>query len=353
MPATVTGRLTDARGTILASTAFQVRLLLSGDLTALHLAKLTAHTTDGSGNFSIPGLYRGSYQFEFNTDRVKFTVPDSSGTFALTDILNRAGLTPTTFDAETSSWISRAEIAGGVVSINTRFAIQQFVASLKSASLWTKLQEIGVFAGSNLSSALVKLKYVTAPNLVNSNFVAADYTETTGLAGDGTSKRLDTGYNLLSNLPDFSHMSFYTREATTGGSNRTMIGGLGPSATDQYTIISLSGNNDSTGRLGQQIQVQVAGSAIAAHYMVSRQSLTDLRLYRNGVQLGSTTVTATTLVKPNINPFLWAYNANGSAGGWMIARGCYYSIGSALTPAEALNYYSIVQTLQTALGRQV
>jgi hypothetical protein len=239
------------------------------------------------------------------------------------------------------------------VNENTRTAVQTFVATMKLTNLWSLCDEIGVFAGSNLSAALVKLKYKTIPSLLNSNFVEADYSEATGLLGNGTTKYLDTGYVAYNSLPDTCHLSFYLREASATAGNRVFVAVLGNGATDQFALFSNSGNNDVTGRLGNLTAASQSGAPIAAFYQTSRQSLTDLRLYRNGAQMGSPIATAVTLNKPAYSFYLWAYNNSGLAGGRLDKRGCFYSIGKSMDPEQSSNFYKIVQALQTALGRQV
>jgi hypothetical protein len=88
MPATVTGRLTDARGNPLASKSFQLKLTKLEEPTAGTLASLATHTTDGSGNFSIPNVYRGKYVILYNREQIKIRVPLSTGSFIISNILD-------------------------------------------------------------------------------------------------------------------------------------------------------------------------------------------------------------------------------------------------------------------------
>lgn len=88
MPATVTGRLTDGRGSVFANASFKVHLVNQEDLSDGVLAKKTTHSSDGSGNFSIPNLYQGTYRLEYASEFIAFRVPASTGSFIITNILD-------------------------------------------------------------------------------------------------------------------------------------------------------------------------------------------------------------------------------------------------------------------------
>jgi hypothetical protein len=164
----------------------------------------------------------------------------------------------TRYDFETLDWAARVVTAGGTVSQTTKDAVQTFVANMKSVGssgtpLWGLCQEIGIFAGSNLAAALVKLKYVSASTLTNNNFVSGDYAETGGsggLLGNGTTKYLDTGYNINTSLPATMHFSFYLRENITGA-QCAMIGAGDAGNTNQFMLYSNAPGTDITARLGQ------------------------------------------------------------------------------------------------------
>jgi hypothetical protein len=262
--------------------------------------------------------------------------------------------TVTYYDFETMDWVQRVIAAGGTVTQAWQDAVQAFVSQCKLQGLWPLLDEVGPFisgGGSALAGALVKLKYVTAASLTNNNFTSGDYSASTGLLGDGTTKFLNTSYNILTSLPDASHFSFYLREVLSGGGNRAMMGVIDNTGADQFVLYASGAGTDISSRLGQNVTANNAGAGSpTGFHMVSRQSLTDLRLYRNGAQVGVTNVTAVTLTKPNRNVYLWGWDNAGVQGALLPQRGCFYSIGSAMTPAQASAYYTLVQALQTAMG---
>ena len=105
---------------------------------------------------------------------------------------------------DAASWRTRVVANGGSVSSSTFQAVEVFCRSIESAGLRDRFYRLNLFAGSNLSAALVPL--FRGPSLggtqfgnttdTNTNFVSGDYVETGasgGLIGNGSTKHLATG----------------------------------------------------------------------------------------------------------------------------------------------------------------
>lgn len=104
--------------------------------------------------------------------------------------------------AETLDFQARITQVGAIKS-SSLTVIDDYILGCKNDGIWDLLLDVGVFAGNNLPSSLVKLKYPTSlqSTLTNFNFVEGDYSESKGLKGDGLSKVLDTGF-ILSSHPE-------------------------------------------------------------------------------------------------------------------------------------------------------
>lgn len=231
--------------------------------------------------------------------------------------------------------------------------MDQFVVDCKAANIWTKLIEVGPFAGTNLNAALVKLAYQSGGSgvLTNSNFVAGDYAETgssAGLLGDGT-KYLNTGA-LADSLPANAHMSFYLREDIAQTGNRMLMGAV--SGSDHSWLGALVPATATDMRHGSTTTASGGGAIVKGFYVGSRESATALALYRDATLLGSSgAFTAST--RPALPIYLWGYNASGAANARIAARGCFYSIGDALNATEAAALNTAVRALQIALDRNI
>ena len=255
---------------------------------------------------------------------------------------------------ETQDYVQRVVAAGGSISNTAMQAADQFVRTLFDNGLWPKMIEIGVFAGDNLNAALVKLKYRPggSGNLTNNGFVAGDYVETGangGMLGNGSSKYLNTQTS-PANLGPTGHASFYLREPFSSGDWRSMI-----STQDASDIFGLRRGvlaTQNAGLWGKVASASETAAPVAGYYIANRQAASLVQLFRNGQLIGTETSAVT--VNCHAQPFfLFAHNNNGSVAEYLNRRGCFYSLGSALNNAETALLSGFVQTLETALNRQV
>lgn len=259
------------------------------------------------------------------------------------------------YNPETLDYRDRIIANGGTISDASVDAIEKFVQDCKNALVWDKLLEVAPFAGTNLNAALVKLVYPAGvPGVItNVNFVAGDYTETGangGLLGDGATKYLNTGFNAQTYLPDNAHLSFYLREDVSAAGNRGLLGTI--SGTDQYWLGSLTPASQVNVRLAQTVSATLAAPMDKGFYIGTRTSLSQLRLYKKGA-LAAADTTAVVHARPNLSMYAFGWNAGGIAGGYVPARGSFYSIGQALNATEAAALYDAVQTLQRNLNRDI
>jgi len=83
-------------------------------------------------------------------------------------------------------------------------------------------------------------------------------------------------------------------------------------------------------------------------------SATDLRMFRNGSQIGSTqTVNRGSGAQTSTSMPVFAFSSNGSILAYSAARLRGYSVGIGMTAAQVSAYYTAMQTFQTALTRNV
>ena len=257
------------------------------------------------------------------------------------------------FRAETLQYLDRIFLNGGSISEASLVAVDQFVVDCKAANIWTKLIEVGPFAGSNLNAALVKLAYQAGGSgvLSNSNFVASDYVETgssAGLLGDGT-KFLNTGV-LADSIPAHAHMSFYLREDVVQTGNRMLMGAL--SASDHSWLGALVPGTAGDFRLGGTTTATGGGAMVKGFYTGSREGPSSVSLYRDGTLL-NTNVSGTGAGRPAFAIYLWGHNSSGAATARISTRGCFYSIGEALNATEVAALNTATRNLQIALNRNI
>jgi len=103
---------------------------------------------------------------------------------------------------EANAWRTAVVANGGSVSASTLKAVGKFCADIDKAGLRDRFYRLNLFCGSNLNAVLVPLyrgpsrtgtQYGNTTDTNNGPFVSGDYSESSGLKGNGSSKYLETG----------------------------------------------------------------------------------------------------------------------------------------------------------------
>jgi hypothetical protein len=270
------------------------------------------------------------------------------------------------FHPEAQVWRNSVIAEGGTVSGSTLKAVSDFCKSIDQAGIRSKFRRLNLFCGdSDASLVAVRVPLYRGESRTgtqygntldtNVNFVQGDYAEATGLTGNGTSKYLNTGFN-VSDLPGAAncHIASYIRGTQDIASARTLLGVLFNGVTDRYRLfLQLAGS--SAPNYGIQTELGKASSASVSNrtntngglLIASRTSTTSLTLYDDAVSIGTTAVSTaeTTGAAPF---FVFARNGPTEYYNGIMAG---YSIGAGLSGAEVTSYYNALNTFQTALGR--
>ena len=272
-----------------------------------------------------------------------------------------------TLHPEAASWAARVVANGGMVGASLS-AVDKFCKAIASAGIRDRFYRLNLFCGSNLNAALVPL--YRGPSLggtqyggttdTNNAFVGlgTDYAETGasgGLTGNGTSKYLNTAFN-VDQLPGAAncHLSSYITGTQDIASARTLVGVLFNSVTDRYRLfLQLSGST--APNYGIQTELGKANSAAATNrtntngglILASRTSTTLLTLYDDAVSIGTTeTSTAETT---GASPF-FVFARNGPTE-FYNGRMAAYSSGAGMTAAQVTAYNTAIQAFQATMGR--
>jgi hypothetical protein len=263
---------------------------------------------------------------------------------------------------EAASWQSRVIANGGSVGgSGTLKAVSDFCKSIDSNGLRSLLWRVNLMCGSNLEAALVPLYLAnSATGAVQGNatdaadnFANIDYSATSGLLGNGSSKRLNTG--LPQNFADGRHMGMvpYT---------------LGTVAFRYYMGVKAAGSNNSsfflysnspTTQIGSYAYSDTAGAggggpvtavARSLHLTTNAAGSGNAKMYADGVRGGTdgfgyntTNTGAIGIFAGRNDDGTWLFHSN--------ARIAGYTIGRDMTAEQITTYNSIWTTLLTALGR--
>jgi hypothetical protein len=103
---------------------------------------------------------------------------------------------------EANAWRTAVVANGGSVSASTMKAVSKFCGDIDKAGLRDRFYRLNLFCGSNLNAVLVPLyrgpsrtgsQFGNTTDTNNGPFVSGDYSESSGLKGNGSSKYLETG----------------------------------------------------------------------------------------------------------------------------------------------------------------
>lgn len=250
-------------------------------------------------------------------------------------------------DADASDWATRVAANSGTVSGGTLRAVSRFAKACKAAGIWTKLTRVNLFCGNQLAACLVPLK-VGGGNATdtNTNFVSGDYTEATGLTGNGTNKRLATGQTIATHTD--ASLGVYCRTASAVA-NVVEMGGWVTAGTTHSSIRCRGFSPENAWQAGNA-GIGTSGLSSAGFHVGASVGTTG-GYYRNGVLQGSTATVGS--AAGGTRP-LFVFAENDGTGANFSARALAgYFIGGSLADTEVASLYTAMQAFQAALNRSV
>lgn len=342
---------------------------LIGSNTSFQTSGNTSNTD--STAFQIMGL--GSFFYGQLGELVAYTRhPTGSERLSIERYLaNKWGVTlaPTASNADAQSWINRVYANGGTVSTSTAAAVNNFCDAIDSAGIRDRFYRLNLFAGTGLASALVPLyrgqslggtQYGGATD-TNSNFVAGDYSETSGLKGNGSNKHLLTGL-LPGDMGGPLHQAFSIQsDATVNdfvmGCDNAFDAGWTSCVTDLPSVAMAAGGaaglrargslSSNQGSVGATI---LTSSSVVRYVATSpRTSGSGLSMYQNGTL--SETRSPTYATHPALQIAVFGGNRRGTVVARSRARLSSYSIGLDITAGQAAAYNAALVDFLAALGR--
>jgi hypothetical protein len=269
---------------------------------------------------------------------------------------------------EAIAWRAAVIANGGTVSGTEFNAVNTFcrTAEFGATPFRSLLFRFNPFMGG-LLGALVPLfrgpsrtgtQYGGTTDTNNGPFTSGDYSATAGLTGNGTSKYLSCGANIMNAInADSVHTSVFgpVLNADASGDRNGLTVHDATFTNIAGILLRTSANaNLKIGYGGDPVATRTEATlAIASGVMIATAvTLTDLRLYLNGSQIGTTQTGARTAGGLSaLAPFVFAANANGTPSNYTGSTLAGYSIGLGMTAAQAAAYSNACIALCSAVGR--
>lgn len=257
----------------------------------------------------------------------------------------------TQFNPAAQSFIT----AAGITSETEKAAINFLVASLQAAGLWTKRDAIYPFVGGTEASCSYNLKNPVASaagfQLLDNGTITYN---STGATGDGSTGYLDTQYVIPVGKQNSFSMEVYCRNNVQG-----VLCAIGTCTNNASAFTQLylrqagAGNAYSADIIQTNLTTTFNNTNSQGFYVGSRTASNVVVAYKNGVSVVADTDASVTPSLASINILARNSSAPGPRSSFATYNIAFAGMGDGLTAPEVATYYSIVQTFQTMLGRQV
>jgi hypothetical protein len=232
--------------------------------------------------------------------------------------------------------------AAAITDPTQQSAVNQLVVDLKGYGVWTKMKALYPFVGGTASQHKFNLKDPRDLDAAFRLVFNGGWTHSsTGAQPNGVNGYADTFVNNSTILGlNNAHLSYYSR--TNISEDAAEIGTAG-----MYLIYSYLGLQYKAFNSAQAIRGSLF-TPTTGFLIGSRTSSTSEKYFHKGIKVDDLTVSSTSSAFSTI----WIGNTN-STNNWSSKQAAFTSIGDGLTDTEASNFYTAVQTFQTALNRQI
>jgi SPP1 family predicted phage head-tail adaptor len=256
-------------------------------------------------------------------------------------------------DADAAAFFARVTAAGGTLTATEQTAVNTLVIAMKADGIWTKMKAIYPMVGSSAAACAQNLKSLSYTGLFTSGWTFAN----AGVTGNGTSAYMNTNFIPSTDYLNSSNFGLflYTSSTTAGSTDRDLaiFTGAGLPSLNLTAKDSISAKAD---LFTYNNRISISGYNVQGFYIGSRTASNSAKLYRNGIEIGSTIGSAGTA--PSI--YLTLGGANTSTSNPILSTNFYSAktfslvgICDGLNDTEAANFYTAVQAFQTTLNRQV
>ncbi len=257
-----------------------------------------------------------------------------------------------TYDFETKAWRDTVRTNSSDVSSSSYRIATTLMLNFKRFGVRQCLSYCLPYQGNALAAVRMPLIHDIngSSNAITAvAFVAGDYTEATGLTGDGSTKYLQSGFGMdVIGMP--SHMSVYVRSVPTA--NNHILIGVNSSPNGNCFIYYNPANTSIYGDMcdasADCITSDVNGIGL---YMHTRTTTNNANMYKNG-SLFCTTTANLGVTSPGAGVvMIHCWNNLGSPILQTSRPISYADVGKAMNAVQASAHYIAIQRAQLDLNR--
>jgi len=255
--------------------------------------------------------------------------------------------------ALTSAW-QKAVLANGGSTTTTGITIlNQFTQQLVNKSYYGKIIYLLPMMGVGIGAATVPLIDTKhAGNASNTNFVNSDFSENTGLQGDGSSKILTVALMPSQfGAGNNGGLGWWENNINFGGSE-TEVMGFSFEGDAQRFVIDLRSGRKFFCWGDPANAANVNSAATNGHYYGQRTAATNRELYQNGSQITTNSTNDAATGSSDANMQLVGANDDGTLAFWAGRCAVTYFTDGTLSTGEATDLDSLLRTyLVSASGK--
>lgn len=260
------------------------------------------------------------------------------------------------YATETNTWIARVVAAGGTFESDSKTIANDFIVQLQAKSYGAHVIYVLPMLGANLAAARVPLRDSLAVGIAtNHSFVDGDYSQATGLQGNGSSKYLDLLIKPSQlGTSNSGGMGFLTNSFSAAGTDTELMGstGFAGGGDNRYVldIRATSLRRGSWGDAGNSPSDTVSGAD--GDYFVQRSSSTSRKLYVDGSPVATNTTSDSAAGAGDRTIQLLAVTYDG--GTFYDASRCAvaYMTDGQLSDSDVADFHTLLDTyLITATGK--
>lgn len=228
--------------------------------------------------------------------------------------------------------------------------INTTILALKSAGIWTLLDECWFMAAHDSQAGLLGWKRYKNLTAVN----APTFTTDRGFAGNGTTSYLNTGF-----VPSTDGVQYALNDASLGTYSRTNVGGsmadIGARNSGEalQVLISSRLGDKYMARLNVSSAVVSLGSSTDSRglFVGRRPASNSQRHLLNGVDVAGDAIASTGV--PTRALYIGAFNDNGTANLFGTRQYAFGMVGASMSAQQQADLFTIVEAYLDAIGAGV
>ncbi len=247
------------------------------------------------------------------------------------------------YDSDAAAFFTAASIT----DVYQKGAVDYLVKALKAANEWTNMVALYPFIGGASNQHALNLKN---PATYPITFTSSGVTHNgNGITGNGSSGYgsipIDWATAIPQSVTNF-HLAVYNRTTTPTDGGAFIGGRNGSSVGAGLTRESASaGVRGAMNTLGPNAIVNLSTDLTGPLVLTRANNFNNFDV---GTRLGVTTTTSDAVTSFSPNPYILAYNFNGSASAYSTANLSFASLGFGFTAAQLTNFMNIVANYNAA-----